>query len=134
MFRVVTAAALLMSSGAALAQAGSPPQRIRNVEIARGQPCPKAEPGEVVVCSTLEEPYRIPRRLRDDGPIAAQNQSWVNRAATADEVGRVAGGLPNTCSTVGTGGQTGCSQAAARAWAADRRARRSSDGSGSIAP
>ena len=104
------------------ALADEPPQRIRNVQLGRGQPCPTAAPGEVVVCSTLDEPYRIPRRLRDDGPVPTQRQSWVNRAADIDETSRVAGGLPDTCSVIGNGGQTGCAQAAARAWAADRRA------------
>jgi hypothetical protein len=47
--------------------------------------------------------------LRDDSRSPAQNQSWVNRAATIDQVGRVAGGIPDTCSPVGTGGQSGCS-------------------------
>lgn len=132
MLRLVVLAALIATPSLATAQAGSPPQRIRSVQITKGQKCPTpSAPGEVVVCSTLEEPYRIPRPLRDDGPVAAANQSWVNRAATVDQVGRVAGGLPNTCSVVGTGGQTGCAQAYAQQWAAERRAARSGDGSGS---
>lgn len=124
MLRFTLATALLLAPTVAYAQAGSPPQRIRNVQIQRGQPCPPAStPDEVVVCSTLEEPYRIPGPLRNDGPVAAANQSWVNRAADVDQTSRVQAGLPNTCSPIGNGGQTGCSQAAARAWAADRRAR-----------
>ena len=74
------------------------------------------------MCQPLQEPYRIPRALRDAGPIPNQRQSWVNRAADIDQVSRVDGGLPDTCSVVGNGGQTGCSLAAARAWAAERRA------------
>ena len=84
---------------------------IRDVTLAAGQPCPKAANDEVVVCRTLDEPYRIPKTLRNAGPIAPTNQSWVNRAATIDEVGRKAGGLPNTCSPIGSGGQTGCTAA-----------------------
>ena len=106
----------------ATAQTGSPPERIRNVQITKGQACPKGEPGEVVVCSTLEEPYRIPNALRDDRPIAAANQSWVNRAADIDQTSKVAAGLPDTCSPIGTGGQSGCFQARARAYAAEKRA------------
>ena len=120
--RIILSLALLTLPVAAIAQTGQPPERIRNVQIQRGQPCPKAAPGEVVVCSTAEEPYRIPRAMRDTGPVPAARQSWVNRAADMDETSRVAGGLPDTCSAVGTGGQSGCAQAAARAWAADRRA------------
>lgn len=75
----------------------------------------------MVVCHTLEEPFRIPKALRQS-KIAEATQSWVNRVAEMDEVGRVAGGLPDTCSPVGTGGQTGCMQAMMRSWAAERRA------------
>ena len=131
MLRLTLLAALLAAPTIAAAQDAQPPQRIRSVTIPRGQKCPPSAPGEVVVCRTEDEPYRIPAPLRDDGPVAAANQSWVNRAATVDQVGRVAGGLPDTCSPVGTGGQSGCSLATAQAWAAERRAARSSDGSGS---
>ena len=87
-----------------------PPKRIRSVTLTGNQTCPEAtSPDEVVVCARVGEPFRIPKQLRNDRPIPAKNQSWVNRTATLDAVGRVAGGLPNTCSPVGTGGQTGCS-------------------------
>lgn len=110
------------SGDAVPAQAdGQPPQRIRNVQLTPGQKCPSSTNDEIVVCSPLVDPYRIPPALRDSGPIAAQNQSWANRAADIDETSRVAGGLPNTCSPVGTGGQTGCSQQALREWYANRR-------------
>ena len=113
---------LVLATMIAGAPAQDTPQRIRNVQIPKGQTCPAGEPGEVVVCSTLEEPYRIPSALRDDRPVAAANESWVNKAADIDEASRVAAGLPNTCSPIGTGGQTGCFQAQARQWAADKRA------------
>lgn len=92
------------------AESGKPPQRIRSVTITGNQACPKStDPdAEIVVCARVGEPYRIPKELRDDKPIAAQNQSWVNRTAVADDAGRRAGGLPDTCSPVGSGGQTGC--------------------------
>ena len=125
MLRPVIIAALLALPTAALAQAGDgqPPQRVRSVTLAKGQKCPTAtSPNEVVVCQTLEEPYRIPRSLRNDGPIPAAGQSWANRAATVDETSRVAGGLPDTCSPIGTGGQSGCSLQRNQQWAAERRA------------
>ncbi len=104
------------------AATGQPPQRIRSVTLSGGQKCPKSQGDEIVVCSTLDQPYRIPKQLRNEGPIPAQNQSWVNRTATMDQVGRVAGGLPDTCSAVGTGGQSGCSLQRNNDYAADRRA------------
>ena len=98
----------MLVAGPALAQQGDPPKRIRSVEIKKGEACPKASGDEVVVCRTIEEPYRIPSELRDEGAAAQpNNQSWVNRAADVDRTSRVAGGLPNTCSVVGNGGQTG---------------------------
>lgn len=127
MFRLTVLAALialpaLTSAQEQTAEQGQPPQRIRSVTLGAGQKCPTSTNGEIVVCSTLDQPYRIPKELRDTAPIAAQNQSWVNRAATVDQVGRVAGGLPDTCSPVGTGGQSGCALARARAYSAERRA------------
>ncbi len=104
------------------AQVGQTPQRIRSVTLAAGQTCPKGQGDEIIVCQTLEQPYRIPKSLRDDGPVAPANQSWVNRAAALDNEGRVAGGLPDTCSAVGTGGQSGCGVQRAKAYAAERRA------------
>lgn len=109
------------------AASGTPPQRVRSVTLAGGQKCPESSSEEVVVCSTLEQPYRIPKQFRDSGPIPAQNQAWGNRVATQDQVGRVAGGLPDTCSPVGTGGQSGCALATNRQWAAERRAQRDAD-------
>ena len=125
MFRTAVLAALIAFPATAFAQEAqvdAPPQRIRSVTLTGDQKCPPSTTGEVVVCSTLEQPYRIPKALREEKPIAAQNQSWVNRAASMDQIGRVAGGLPDTCSAVGTGGQSGCFLARNNAYAAERRA------------
>ena len=127
MFRTIAIAALFMLPGVASAQeqaeSGQPPERIRNVTLTGTDKCPKAAEGEVVVCSTLEEPYRIPKSLRETKKSAATN-SWVNRAATLDEVGREAGGLPDTCSPVGSGGQTGCALRLNQQFAAERAERK----------
>ena len=124
MLRLALAAALIAVPSLAEAQAasGQVPQRIRSVTITRGQACPKSTGNEVVVCSTLDEPYRIPPALREPANPAA-TQSWVNRQATIDDVGRVAGGLPDTCSPVGTGGQSGCALAINKQFAAEKRGR-----------
>lgn len=129
MFRTLLAVTLLVSPGIAAAQdaqaaTGQPPKRVRSVALLPDQKCPPSTTTEVVVCSQIGNPYRIPKALRNTGPIAASNQSWVNRAATVDQVGRVAGGLPDTCSPVGTGGQSGCSIQRNQEYAADRRAQR----------
>lgn len=104
------------------AESGKPPLRIRSVTLTGNEPCPQASnpDQEIVVCARVGEPYRIPKALRDQKPIPAQNQSWVNRTAVMDEVGRRAGGLPDTCSPTGSGGQTGCAQMRAQQYAAEK--------------
>lgn len=121
--------AAVSSTAQAQAETGRPPSRIRNVQLTGNDKCPTAQGDEVVVCSRInpDEQYRIPKQLRNTAEPAAQNQSWVNRTASADQVGRVAGGLPDTCSPVGTGGQSGCSQMWARAYAAERKAAEKND-------
>ena len=104
------------------AETGQPLKRIRSVVLQPDQKCPASTSDEIVVCTTVEDPYRIPKALRGAGPIPPARQSWVNRVAADEQTSREAAGLPNTCSPVGSGGQTGCSQAAARAWAAQKRA------------
>lgn len=107
------------------AETGQPLKRIRNIALTGTAPCPKAsDPGEVVVCSRIDEPYRIPKPLRDQKPIPASGQSWVNRSATIDDVGRKAAGLPDSCSPVGSGGQTGCTAEMLREWTAEKVAKK----------
>jgi hypothetical protein len=111
------------------AETGRAPSRIRNVQLTGADKCPVAQGDEIMVCNRIspDEQFRIPKQLRNTAEPAAQNQSWVNRTASADEVGRVAGGLPDTCSPVGTGGQSGCTQMWARAYAAEKRAAEKND-------
>lgn len=109
------------------AETGRPPQRIRDITLQGVQKCPQSTDNEVVVCHRNDEPYRIPKALRDDGPIPAASQSWVNRTDMMDQVSRTAGGLPDTCSAVGTGGQSGCALAINQQWAAEQRAKRVAD-------
>ena len=140
MLRTLTAIALLAAVPAAglaqtavpsdsatrQAESGKPPLRIRSVTLTGNERCPtSAKPDEeIVVCARVGEPYRIPKELRDQHPISAQNQSWVNRAALADDVGRRAAGLPDTCSPTGSGGQTGCAKLRAEQYAAEKAAAR----------
>lgn len=105
------------------AETGQPPKRIRSVILQPDQKCPQSNSEEIVVCTTVEDPYRIPKALRGAGPIPPARQSWVNRVAADEQTSREAAGLPDTCSPVGSGGQTGCARAAARAWAAEKRAK-----------
>ena len=138
MLRILAIAALLSLPAVASAQtapattdkqaeSGKPPARIRNVTINPNEPCPASTNDEIVVCSTLTEPYRIPKALRNPPRTDAASQSWVNRAATMDEVGRRAGGLPDTCSPVGSGGQTGCTALMIQQYAAEKAEKKRQD-------
>jgi hypothetical protein len=125
MFSPLIALAALTLPVAATAQdaaQGSPPQRIRNVQLLPGETCPKAQGDEVVVCATLSDQFRIPSNLREPANPAA-NQSWASRAEAAMDDNRKV--LPGSCSPVGSNGATGCAQKAAEAWAAERRAQAS---------
>ena len=114
--RLILATALLAAPAAAQDQNESkdPPQRVRSILLYGDEQCPKAEsPDEIVVCANAgESPYRIPKRFRNQPDEGAAAQAWTNRVETIEEVNRA--GLPNSCSPVGTGGQTGCSRAAIR--------------------
>ena len=99
-----------------------PPQRVRNATVYGDEACPKpSSDDEIVVCARLgeNERYRIPRRFRNPPDKSSAGASWAMRADSAMEEARV--GRPNSCSVVGTGGQTGCTQAMLRNWFAWRR-------------
>ena len=143
MLRIIALAALMSLPAVAIAQtapvdtqstpsakqaeSGKPPARIRNVQLSANEKCPPAVDDEVVVCSTITDPYRIPKALRNPRKKDAASQSWVNRAATMDEVGRRAGGLPDTCSPVGSGGQTGCTAQMLQQYAAEKAEKKRAD-------
>ncbi|PCG10983.1 hypothetical protein COA17_04770 [Sphingomonas ginsenosidimutans] len=133
--QAVVVALLLGLPAAASAQAasagetGRTPQRVRSITLQPNEACPKPEGDEIVVCSRInpQEQYRIPKELRNTAEPAAKNQAWNNRVAVADRTGRTAAGLPDSCSPVGTGGQTGCSMMWNQAFAAEKRAAEKND-------
>lgn len=84
--------------------------------------CPEAsDPDEIVVCATAPEGdrYRIPKDLRKSEDEAQASQSWTSAVESLDEMARPM--RPNSCSVVGSGGFTGCTQAMLREWFAARR-------------
>jgi hypothetical protein len=125
--RLLVAAALL--AGPAMAQdskkaqdadKGGPPQRVRSILLYGKEECPKAEnENEIVVCANGgDSPYRIPKEFRNARKDDAGSQAWTNRVEMVEDVNRA--GLPNSCSPVGTGGQTGCTRAMIREWYQER--------------
>jgi hypothetical protein len=106
-------AALLALPAPALAQGVS---NERVLVIFGADPCPR---DTICVQAPESERYRIPKNLRNSGPISPQNQSWAARAARVDSVGRSGTG---SCSTSGAGGWTGCYMEQMRAARAERKA------------
>ena len=104
-----------------------PPQRVRSVLLYGAEPCPKPESeDEIVVCANIgESPYRIPKSLRDQPKETAEAQAWTNRMETVEQVNRA--GLPNSCSPIGTGGQTGCTRQMLQQWYQDRLDKKAKD-------
>ena len=85
-----------------------PPAQISTLVVFGNDPCPRSKDDEIVVCARQPESerYRIPKALRDKRKKEAPEQSWVARARTMDVVSNQ--GLPNSCSPIGSNGQTGC--------------------------
>ncbi len=121
---ITLALLLLLPLTGAIAQnaptADTPPAKIRSITLTPGDKCPESTNGEIVVCQTLDEPYRIPKELRTLAPVAS-NRSWADRVSGVDDAVRAVSGVPNSCSTTGTGGATGCTQQLIQRWAAERR-------------
>ncbi|NBW75782.1 MAG: hypothetical protein EBR34_08280 [Sphingomonadaceae bacterium] len=114
--------ATLTPSGTAIAQPneGRSPDRISSVTVFGNDPCPSGTEDEIVVCGREPESerYRIPKSLREV-KYSPPAQSWTSRVHTLDDLARTS--MPNSCSVVGTGGQTGCYAHALERWFAERR-------------
>lgn len=115
--------AALMAAPAVAQDSGrqdEPPKRVRSILLYGDEKCPPAEsPDEVVVCANAgDSPYRIPKRFRNQPKEGPASNAWTNRVETVEEFNRA--GLPNSCSPVGTGGQTGCTRAMIRQWYQER--------------
>ena len=123
----ILALSLLATAFPVLA-ADKPPEVTRTATVFGDDPCPKAVGNEIVVCGRLPEGerYRIPKALRskprDDSGGGA---SWASRVEGLEAAQRFT--MPGSCTAVGSGGQTGCTQAMIRQWFLERRAKRAAD-------
>src|SRR3954462_8685369 len=124
MARLLLLAAVLAAAAPASAQDDSSADSTREsqIEVFGQDPCPQSTGDEIVVCHRRpeEERYRIPAPLRHS--TERTEKAWGARAETMDEGSRQV--LPNSCSVVGSYGQTGCQQAFINQWYASRRAGR----------
>lgn len=108
----------------ARAETGTPPERESTIIVYGDDPCPRsADEDEIVVCAREPETerYRVPKRFRDERPEEAPAvQSWASRVDAMDQETRWT--RPNSCSVVGTGGQSGCTAEMLRRWYLERKA------------
>jgi hypothetical protein len=97
-------------------------KRTINLIVYGDDPCPKGTGDEIVVCARRpeNERYRIPKKLRDKPKTDAPSTSWASRWEGVEEQTRFT--RPDSCSPVGTSGQTGCTQAMLHQWWLERRA------------
>jgi hypothetical protein len=104
------ASAVLLSVAPARAQdAGSAAADKVNLIIVYGDDtCPVPVGEEITICARKgeNERYRIPEPLR--GAASPQNDAWSNKVMAYETVGRTG---TMSCSPVGGGGITGCTQA-----------------------
>jgi hypothetical protein len=109
------------AAAAAAAQPADPPARQETLVVYGDDPCPVAEDeDEIVVCARRpeEERYRIPAPLRrGDRP---SETAWSSQLEALEDAQRDS--RPNSCSVVGSFGQSGCMQQMLRRWHAERRA------------
>ena len=82
--------------------------RVNEIIVYGTDPCPRSTDDEIVVCARKPETerYRIPEALRQGGSLQSR-QAWAARAKQFETVGRT--GI-NSCSPVGPGGWTGCTE------------------------
>ena len=110
----------LAAVGPAVASDGA---STRTTTVFGDDACPAAKEGEIIVCGRLPESerYRIPKQFRkpprdESGPSA----SWTSKVEGLEDAQRFT--RPGSCTAVGTGGQSGCTQAMIRQWFLERRA------------
>ena len=118
--RTLLIALLIATAATAPAQAQAP-EREEALVVYGDDPCPRSsDPDEVVVCARRpeEERYRIPEPLRRERQPA--EPSWTSQAADLEAAQRDT--RPDSCSVVGSFGQTGCTQDMLRRWREERRA------------
>ena len=71
--------------------------------------CPTATGDEIIVCARLpeRERYRVPEIFRGGDLLSPKNEAWANKVVALERVGRFG---TDSCSPVGLGGFTGCTQ------------------------
>lgn len=99
----------------------APPKRETRLIVYGQDKCPSGQEDEIVVCARKPETerYRIPENLREKKKSDAGNTAWGSRWDDMEDAARFT--RPDSCSVVGSGGQSGCLAAMLRQWFANRR-------------
>jgi hypothetical protein len=81
-------------------------EKVNQLIVYGKDPCPPSSGDQITVCARKDEGerYRIPEDLREN-PNQTSNQAWTERVKAYETVGAFG---TNSCSPVGSGGQTGC--------------------------
>ncbi|BBC71408.1 conserved hypothetical protein [Altererythrobacter sp. B11] len=116
LFALSAAVGLGASPASAQEAAGD---RVNTVIIYGDDECPKSTEGEITVCARLDETerYRIPERLRQSDDPA--NEAWSQKVLAYETVGDFG---PLSCTTIGAGGELGCTAQMIEAAYAEKRA------------
>ena len=122
--RPILAAALIATPLPAFAEDAPPPpprDRMAMLIIFGDDPCPRSGDDEIIVCSREPESerYRIPEKLRKPKKQRAVDRSWGDRVRTLEMTSAM--GRPNSCSPVGSNGQTGCIDRFLKEWREERK-------------
>ncbi len=121
----MTRSALLISVFVTLlpvpALPADPPAKTVTTTVYGKDPCPKPRGDEIIVCAREPESerYRIPKQFRTKPrEESGGSASWASRVAGLEDAQRFS--RPNSCSAIGSNGQTGCTQAMIRQWFLER--------------
>lgn len=132
--RAGRAAAILLAALAASPASAQPQPQTIQIVVFGADPCPQSDdPEEIVVCARLPEGerFRIPKRLREQKPEDAPAElAWGSRVDAMNSLTRFS--RPNSCSVVGSGGQTGCTSVRLDQWFAERRAMKAAEKEGQV--
>ena len=103
------------------ALAADPPKNTTTTTVYGNDPCPKPKGDEIIVCAREPEGerYRIPKRFRAGPRVeSGASASWASRVAGLEDAQRFT--RPNSCSAIGSNGQTGCTVEMLRQWYRER--------------
>lgn len=137
MFRplFLTAIAATLLSGGAAAQSqdqSSTGEKVTQAIVYGQDACPTATGDEIIVCARLPEGerFRVPQMFRGGDLASPKNEAWANKVTSLERIGRFG---TDSCSPVGLGGFTGCTQSLLASAAAERRATDKTDWEAMIA-